>query len=114
MFNWFHGKGRSIRVWIIIEYPYVTGNFKVWIYFPQIRKSKQQITKRFLKKVAPYIYRLFGAVGLTYLYLIWVTEQALIQRGYKAYGGEYIIVPFVFYGFYKILGIVGKFFRKKR
>ena len=46
---------------------------------------------------------MFGAVLITYLYLVRAIEHAYLQRGYEAYGGEYLIIPFVFYGAYKLL-----------
>ena len=48
---------------------------------------------------------MLGAALITYLYLVKAIEHAYLQRGYEAYGGEYLIIPFVFYGAYKLLAL---------
>ena len=103
-------EGAVCNVWIIMECQCITEDSKVRVYLSKVRKGKWQATRRFIKKAAPHVLRLLGAVALTYLYSAWSIEQAFIQRGYKAYGGEYLIIPFVFYGVYKVLGGIQKLF----
>lgn len=98
------------NVWIIMECQCLAEDSKVRVYLSKVRKSKWQAARRFIKKAAPHVIRLFGAIALTYLYSVWSIEQAFIQRGYKAYGGEYLVIPFVFYGIYKVFGWIQKLF----
>jgi len=93
------------KVWIIMECQCLAEDSKV-------RKSKWQTVRRFIKKAVPDGFKLFGTIVLTYLYSMWSIEQAFLQRGYKAYGGEYLMIPFVFYGLYKIFGEIQKLFNE--
>lgn len=103
-------EGAVCKVWIIMECRCLAEDSKVRVYLSKVRKSKWQAARRFIKKAAPHVIRLFGAIALTYLYSVWSIEQAFIQRGYKAYGGEYLVIPFVFYGIYKVFGWIQKLF----
>lgn len=63
---------------------------------------------RGLKKAWPMVCRMSVAAAVTYLYSLWAIEQAYIQRGYKAYGGEYLLLPLVAWGVYDALTVVAK------
>lgn len=58
------------------------------------------------------VYRLCIAGAITYLCATWAIEFALLQRGYKAYGGEYFVIPIEFYTTYKVLGLLQKLSQK--
>lgn len=62
--------------------------------------------KEVLKKGAMALCNMSGAGLITYLYLVKAIEQAYLQRGYEAYGGEYLMAPFVFCGSYKLFSLV--------
>lgn len=66
-----------------------------------------QKARQFFKKAAVFAARLSGAGAVTYLYSVKAIESAFQHRGYAAYGGEYLMIPFVFYGVFKVLGIIG-------
>lgn len=68
------------------------------------------MSDRIFKKAALYISRLSASAGMTYLYIRWSVRQAYIYRGYDACGGEYLIIPFVFYGIFKVSGYLTKLY----
>lgn len=101
------------EMWFVMEYQCTEEDSKVWLYLSHVWEDKWPIIREFLKKSALPVFRLLGTVGLTYLYLVWAMEQAFIERGYKAYGGEYLMAPFVFYGLYRLLGEAAKMIRRR-
>lgn len=92
------------EMWFVMEGQCATEDSKIWLYLSHMWKNKWPVVREFLKRAAIPVFRLLGTAGLTYLYLVWAIEQAFLERGYKAYGGEYLIVPFVFYGIYGVMG----------
>lgn len=46
---------------------------------------------------------LAGAIILTYLFSLTVIKSAYLQRGYIAYGGEYILIIVFFLAAFKLL-----------
>lgn len=101
-------EGAVRKVWIIMECRCITEDSQVRVYLSEVRGARWKSFGRFLKKAAHILFRPVGSVGLTYLYAIWAAERAFIQRGYVAYGGEYMVIPFIFYGLYKGLGAIEK------
>lgn len=71
-------------------------------------------SRKFLRKAAIILGNVLGAALITYLYLVKAVEHAYLQRGYEAYGGEYLIVPFVFYGAYKLVSLITRVCGKVR
>lgn len=71
-------------------------------------------SRKFLRKATIILGNVLGAALITYLYLEKAIEQAYLQRGYEAYGGEYLIVPFVFYGAYKLVSLITRVCGKVR
>lgn len=65
--------------------------------------------KKCAKRASRVMLRMLAAAGVTYLYAIWAIEQAYLQRGYRAYGGEYLIIPMVFYMVFKSIMLVEYF-----
>ena len=94
---------RIHRVWIVIECR------------PYIRKPQRSIrisglwrrlaaARQFAGTVSRAMIRMLAAAGVTYIYAVWDIEQAYLKRGYQAYGGEYLVIPFVFYAAFKVFG----------
>lgn len=111
------GKGRIVdegsvcKVWFIVEYKRAAADSKAGLYLPKMCKAGWPAARRLLGKTAAVGARVLAAAGVTYLCTAWSIEQAFLQRGYKAYGGEYLIIPFVFYGTYKAAGAAAWLFR---
>ena len=95
-------------LWLIVEYQYVLESPKVGVCLYRMWKKKWPVVRRSSKKIMLYLLRLFGSAGLTFVYSRWVIEQAFFERGYRAYGGEYFLIPLVFYGIYQVWGYIEK------
>lgn len=56
------------------------------------------------------------ALGITYIAGKWASHYAYLERGYKAMGSEYLILPFVCWGAYKVIHYIleGKNERSKK
>jgi len=107
----FVDEGRVYKVWFVVEYKQAAENSKAGLYLSEMWKAGWPSVRRFLRKAAVSGARVLAAAGVTYLYTAWSIEQAFLQRGYKAYGGEYLIIPFVFYGAYKSLAGISRLCR---
>lgn len=56
----------------------------------------------------------FFSFSVSYFASIWITRQAYAERGYKAYGGEYILILVVFLIAYRIVTAFFRNFRRKK
>ena len=82
---------RKLR--LFTEYPCFTEDCQVKLYLLCQRvKPEEESDKKLLRFVA----KLSCAVLATYLFSRWVISWAFQQRGYVAYGGEYLLI-FVFF-----------------
>ena len=100
-------EGKVYKVWLIMECEYITEDPKDGLYLPKVWKVRQQAVGQFIKKAIIFMARLSGTAALTYLYSVKAIESAFLDRGYVAYGGEYLMIPFVFYAVFKVLGGIG-------
>lgn len=75
-------------------------------------KGDESKISRFFIKFILLVYRLCISGTITYLCTTWTIEFASSQRGYKAYGGEYFIIPLVFYTTYKGMGFLKRLSQK--
>ena len=105
-------EGKVCQVWPVLECEYFTEAPEIGLYMPEVWKNECKTAawrkvRCFLKKAVMFTARLSGAAALTCLYSMKAIESAFQHRGYVAYGGEYLMIPFVFYGVFKVLGIVG-------
>lgn len=83
--------GRKLH--LFIEYPCFTEDYQVKLYLLCQRvKPEEESDKKLLRFVA----KLACAVLITYLFGQWAIAWAFQQRGYVAYGGEYLLI-FVFF-----------------
>lgn len=101
------GRGQALhkygKLWIIQEYPCFTEDSKVKVYL--FKQSQKPVMDRFFRKAMGFMLRLLGAATVTYLFMLWMIEQAFLERGYVAYGGELLLIPVVFYFMYKLMSI---------
>ena len=85
-------RGRR-KLHLFTEYPCFTEDCQVKLYLLCQRvKPEEEADKKLLRFVA----KLSCAVLATYLFSRWVISWAFQQRGYVAYGGEYLLI-FVFF-----------------
>lgn len=95
------------KVWIAMENRCFGSIAKA--HLSKLKKGIPVVKQRILKTRWYPVLKFFGITGLTYLYSVWAIRQAFIQRGYRAYGGEYLMIPIIFYGIYKVLDTIERF-----
>jgi hypothetical protein len=91
-----------------VEHQYLTEDSKVRIYLSVVRGQEKETIA---EKVVVTALKLFYSLAITYFVGKWAIAAAYAERGYKAYGGEYLLILFTFVAFYYI---IGKFFKNFR
>ena len=104
----FIGRGQAIhkcgrKWWIVREHPCLTEDSKVKVYL--FKQNQKPVMNGLFRKAMRFTLRLLGAAIVTYLFAFWIIEKAFLERGYAAYGGEYILIAFVFFVIYKLMNI---------
>ncbi len=75
-------------------------------------KMKLDIASIF-SRIYAYAVRICISLFITYLVTQCLIAVAYAERGYKAVGGEYMMIPVVFFVAYKLIGLVMKFLSAK-
>ena len=101
-------KYRIHRVWVVVEYQHATRDSRIRKDLSKAWKTRKKKVRKIFAKLVSIIntheFTAISAAILTGMYAVWSIDQAFVQRGYRAYGGEWFAIPFVFIGLYKILG----------
>lgn len=89
-------------VFIVLERKHISQDSKGRVRLPQLRKILEvkkikKAFKRFFRKVMILAFKLLASAAITLPFAIWAIEDAYIERGYKAYGGEYLFIAMFFY-----------------
>lgn len=95
------------KVLLIVECEYISEDSKDRLYLSQVRKIRNPAARIFAERASRTIARLILSCGLTAPFAAWAVVYAFLERGYKAYGGEYLFILMVFGAMYWALG---KFF----
>lgn len=92
-------KGRR-KLHLFTEYPCFTEDSQVKLYLlcQRIKPEKESD-----KKLLRFVIKLVCVVFATYLFGLWATAWAFKQRGYVAYGGEYLLILLFFVVMTKLL-----------
>lgn len=85
----------GFKLWVVREHPCFTEDSKVKVYL--FKQNRKPVMDRFFRKTMGFMLRLLGVATVTYLFMLWMIEQAFLERGYAACGGEYLFIPVVFY-----------------
>lgn len=67
---------------------------------------------RVYESIILFIIKMFFAFSVSYFTAIWAIQEAYNERGYEAYGGEYLLIIAVFIFAYKAINIFFKHFRR--
>ena len=107
------GRDRQ-RVWIVVECRRCPGSPGDRIRLARMRRRRWAAARRLAGKASRIMLRALAAAGVTYLYAACAMEAAFLQRGYRAYGGECLVIPFVFYGAFQAIGLAERTVRAAR
>lgn len=106
-------KKRAHKDSILVERTYLTGDSTAKIYLLQVHRESRW--SRFLKKVdrqiqraGPIITRLSIALIAAMLTGIILIPAVEAERGYVAYGGEYLCIGLIYWAVFKISKVVVK------
>lgn len=83
------------------------------IYIMPAKEKEKLDIDSFLSKVYAYAVRVCISLAVTGLVAWYLIALAYAERGYNAVGGEYIAIPSVFFGIYKLTGLIMKFISAK-
>lgn len=99
-------ESKMYKMQLIVEHKYITEDSETRIYLSKVRESKWPAVKRICKKLISTIHQLLLAAIVTLPFGIWSIRYAYHERGYKAYGGEYLFMVLVYYMTLKVLNIL--------
>ena len=94
----------------LLKYQYLTNDSEVRIYLSAERKEEDSIPER----IVIFTLKIFFAYSVSYFSSLLIIPFAYQERGYKAYGGEYILLLAIFIAAYKIISIFFKYFRREK
>lgn len=98
-----------------LEYQYWTEGSVTQIYLLAVREEKDITTKdSVLDRVVLLVIKIFFSYSVAYFVSLWAIKAAYEQRGYEAYGGEYILILAAFVIAYETLSLFFKNFRRKK
>lgn len=103
-------RGESVckvsTMWIVLECECSAGDSKVRIYLSGLRESRWSKVKKACQKACIIVARILTAAALTFPIAIWSVRYAYLERGYRAYGGEWLLIIMVYLLCYKMLGFL--------
>lgn len=92
------------KVLLIVECEYISEDSKGRLYLSQVQEVRNPVVRIFSKKALMIVARLILSGTLTAPFAVWSIIYAFLERGYKAYGGEYLFIIMVFLAVYWALG----------
>lgn len=99
-------ESKVYEVRILVEREHHTENPKVRIYLSPVRQSIWPKVKKICKWVIHMAIRIFISVIITFPFGVWSVRAAYLERGYVAYGGEYLFIAAIFFAIFKISGLI--------
>lgn len=92
------------KVLLVVECEYISEDSKGRLYLSQVQEVRNPAVRMRSKKASVIAAKLILSGVLTVPFAAWSIIYAFLQRGYKAYGGEYLFIITVFLAVYWALG----------
>lgn len=92
------------KMLLVVECEYISENSRGRLYLSQVQKIRNPAARLFQKKAAVVAAKLILSVALTVPAASCAVIAAYLERGYMAYGGEYLFILMVFRAVYWALG----------
>ena len=92
------------RMLFVVECEYISENSRDRLYLSQVQKIRNPAARLFQKKAAVIAAKMILSAALTVPAASCAIIAAYIERGYMAYGGEYLFILMVFRAVYWALG----------
>lgn len=101
--------GKVRRMSVDVEHQYLTEDSKVRVYLSEVRSTKEETLA---DKAMVVILELFYSLTATYFVGKWAVAYAYAERGYVAYGGEYLLIGMTFVVSMYVISNFFKHFRR--
>lgn len=95
-----------------LEWYYITKGAEVHLFMAPARNKA--IKDSIFERIVLLIIKMFFAYSVSYFVSIWAIQEAYNERGYKAYGGEYILIMAAFGLAYGLISNFFKYFRREK
>lgn len=92
------------KVLLLVECEYISEDSKGRLYLSQVQEVRNPAVRMRSKKASVIAAKLILSGALTAPPAAWSIIYAFLERGYKAYGGEYLFIIIVFLAVYWALG----------
>lgn len=91
------------KVRLIVERKCIAEDSEVRLYLSPVWECAWIKAKRILQKAAGVTIKLLAATAITIPFGIYFVNLAYMERGYRAYGGEWLLIMLIFYAAYKLM-----------
>ncbi len=92
------------KMLFVVECEYISENSRDRLYLSQVQEVRNPAVRMYSKKASVISAKLILSGVLTAPPAAWSVIYAFLERGYKAYGGEYLFIIMVFLAVYWALG----------
>lgn len=92
------------KVLLVVECEYISEDSKDRLYLSQVQEVRNPAVRMRSKNASVIAAKLILSGALTAPPAAWSVIYAFLERGYKAYGGEYLFIIMVFLAIYWALG----------
>lgn len=92
------------KVMLVVECEYISEDSKGRLYLSQVQEVRNPAVRMYSKKASVISAKLILSGVLSAPPAAWSVIYAFLERGYKAYGGEYLFIIMVFLAVYWALG----------
>ena len=94
------GVRNMCKVLLVVECEYISEDSKGRLYLSQVQEVRNPAVRMRSKKASVITAKLILSGVLTAPPAAWSVIYAFLERGYKAYGGEYLFIIMVFLAVY--------------
>ncbi len=88
------------KVLLLVECEYISEDSKGRLYLSQVQEVRNPAARMRSEKVSVITAKLILSGVMTAPFAAWSIIYAFLERGYKAYGGEYLFIIMVFLAVY--------------
>lgn len=88
------------KMLLIVECEYISEYSEGRLYLSQVQEVRKPAVRMRSKKASVIAAKLILSGALTAPFAAWSVIYAFLERGYKAYGGEYLFIIMVFLAVY--------------
>lgn len=92
------------KMLFVVECEYISENSRDRLYLSQVQEVRNPAVRMYSKKASVISAKLILSGVLSAPPAAWSVIYAFLERGYKAYGGEYLFIIMVFLAVYWALG----------